>query len=873
VTALIPDHREDDDDDPIRRGPFTHYDLDFVSPSPAQGPFFELLTHAPSHGLSLLRRLVDHAIAYYSKGRQYGTDALIIPFPEGDRAFPWTQSYAWSRDGGGHNCVTSALMALEAWAHRRIENGESFGTVLVDVLGPPGSPAAVLLVAIDLLLSHWPKSRGAAVPFVACPELLCLDRERQIHDNLESPDFFGLRALEKEPVGVVNLDSLKKRPSRRASLEQLLGQYALTEVVELRDKLNTLLRRAVQRLGPPSERSDFGDPAFMAAHAVNSVDPHNWRQVSVTRADGTQVEAHEYVTPEAERVHLARLQEATQARQTDANMQAAVMLALDDPSRSSPQFAASAVEWAQRVTITPKSEDADQARDGDENWMLEQAVVTAAMIAMRDGDADLRVRHRDWVHGVYTETLRTKEDSVHRFRSGLRYNPIAIAFVGFIHALKDRAAPEDVRSLLEVATREEPAAAHGFGVAAAALAAIDERLLRSVLRCAFAACIRTHRAWDTPKEEIPADTARRQKRLQKAIDAELSWLAGKGPEPDWPAFPVETPRLRRRLRIQGGKVQRDEPTRSRSRPEQYADNQAAGLWLTQFRGLVDVGTRPWLRDLVRVYGSWTAGANGAGVDPTDDVENPPREWNNAYFDLLAHCLPGLALPEINQLALESICALPDRCFFDILPIFLRTVDFIYFNHRALEEDIATSIRSTCASRLMASLGWNRLRGQRGSSIETHIGPAIAVLFFHDYLSFGQRPPQCYLPAACVDRLDPFLSVLKTLVEGAPSAFVALVTLHLLEVSPQPAHLSFLVTAAKVWVRTYPTDTEFWVDYSIGRRFCVWVEQVHRAQPTRLSTDKTMRSDVDRLLATLVSLGIPEARRLEEELVAKSTREA
>ena len=81
------------------RGPFTHHDLDFVPPSPAQGPFFELLTHAPQHGLSLIRRLVDHAIAFYSGGREYGADAIIISFPDGERTFPWTRSYAWSREG------------------------------------------------------------------------------------------------------------------------------------------------------------------------------------------------------------------------------------------------------------------------------------------------------------------------------------------------------------------------------------------------------------------------------------------------------------------------------------------------------------------------------------------------------------------------------------------------------------------------------------------------------------------------------------------------------------------------------------------------------------------------------------------------------
>ncbi len=70
------------------------------------------------------------------------TPIWALPFTTGERTFPWRRSYAWSREGTRYNCVTSGLMALEAWAHRRIEAGESFGEVLRDVLGPPEAPAA-----------------------------------------------------------------------------------------------------------------------------------------------------------------------------------------------------------------------------------------------------------------------------------------------------------------------------------------------------------------------------------------------------------------------------------------------------------------------------------------------------------------------------------------------------------------------------------------------------------------------------------------------------------------------------------------------------------------------------------------------------------
>lgn len=857
AAALIPKRRHDERQ--YRREfekPFEYLDHQFLPASPAQGPFLELLTHAPQHGLSLIHRLVDHAISFYSQGREYGADAFTISFPDGERVFPWELSYWWSREGRGPYSVTSALMALEAWAHQRIEAGEALEEVLVDVLGPPGSPAAYLLVAVDLLLSHWPKSREAAVPFLSCPELLSIDRERQVYDNFEFPDIFGLRALEKEPIGAASLESLKKRASRRHVLEDLLGQFAISEPVELREALTAQLRRAAARLGPPEKQSNLRDPALMAVYALNLIDPNNWREVSVPLTNGTQRTARKYVSPETESRHFASLQEASRDRHSDTNMQADISLALEDPSRSPLEFAAAAVEWAQRMMDVPKSENAD------EDWMREQAIISAAMIAMRDGNADLRALHSEWAHNIFAKAMQTKEDPGHLIRSGLRFNPFAIAFVGMIYALKDRSATGDVRALLEVAARK-PAAAHGFGAAAVMLASIDECLPRSVLRCAFAASIRPSRDWELPEEEFAKRSERHQQRIQTAVDAEMAWLADQRPEPDWPAFPPETERRRRGIRLPGRRGKQDTPASQRSRPDEYADHQAAALWLRNAGGLVDIVQRPWIRGIVRTYGPWTAAANGAGIEAYEEVNHPPREWNDAYFDLMAYCLPGLELPEIEHLAIALISSLPDEPFFNVVTRFLRSLDAVYFNDRSLQEPIAISIRSALANRLITSSGWKRLGGSHDASIEMHIGPAIAVLFFNDY-DFAQ-PAKCYLLQKGFERLAPFLPVLEKLVESGPSFFVAVVTLNLLEVSPKSAHLPFLIKAAMTWLRSYPDDSDFWVDYGIGRRVCVWIEEVRRQEPALLDTDEPIRFDVDRLLSALISLGVADARRLEEAL--------
>jgi hypothetical protein len=862
--ALIPKRRPSDEPRSRREfeEPFDFIDHEFIPASPAQGPFFELLTHAPEHGLSLVRRLVDHAISFYSGGRQYNSDAIIIPFPDGERAFGWTQSYAWSRETSGTYCVTSALMALEAWGHGRIEAGEPFDKVLSDVLGPPGGPAAYLLVAVDLILSHWPKSREASVPFLSCPELLCVDRLRLAGDNFEYPDVFGLKALQKEPVGPVTLDSLKRRPCRRLVLEHLLCQYAISGPDELRERIADSLRRSAERLGPPDEKSDLSDPAFMAIHALNLLDPSNWKEVSDEDAEGRPRTLCQYVPPEMENRHLEALQEAAQDRSADSQMQVALGLAPDASSPSSAEFITAGIAWARRAMASSKE-------DGTDASMREHAIVSAAMIAMRDGNAELRAEQEGWAREVFSRALQTKHDSVHRFRSGLKFNPIAIAFVGFCYLLRDHAEAADVRMLLEVAASDNPAAAHGFGAATATLATIDERLPRAVLRCAFAARIQPWHDWTVSEEQIAEISEHHRRRIQDAVEAELAWLNNERSEPPWPEFPIEPATARHGIQLSG--------SGRRKRPSEYerpdigvrVDHQGAGLWLNNAASLVDVEARPWLVDIVRTYSPWTAAANGAGLNKDEEVASTPDEWNRAYFDLLANCLPGLAPHDVDELALTLISALPDESFFDVVTLFLRSLDAVYFNDRGLQMQEAVRFRATLADRLVATRGWRRLADSRLESIERHIGPAIAAFFMNDYSTL--EPPKCYLLPRGFDRLDPFLPVLKVLVEKGSCLFVALVTLNLFEVSPKPIHLPFIISAAKAWQARYPDDSRFWIDNAIGRRICALIQEARRQEPRLLDPDQSVRSDVDRILATLVRVGVAEARRLEEALVETTDR--
>jgi hypothetical protein len=853
-----PHHRQD------REEPFQFLDHEFLPAAPAQGPFLDLLTYAPDDGLALIRKLVAHAIQFRVRGRDSADDGFRISFDHGERFFPWTRSYRWSRGEGHEYAVASGLLALEAWAHQRVERGEDLDAVLMDVLGPPGTSAAFLLIAVDLIISHWPKSQRAAVPFLACPELVSFDRTRQARDQIEFPDLLGLKALEREPVGSATRDSLTQRPSRRVPLERLVGIYGGFGPEELRITLERLLRVASERLGSPESTSDFADPRLMARYELNLVDPANWPEREVTRVDGTVVRGREYVSPREEAEHLEALNAGVTARLASANIRAALLLAIDNPSRSSAELAARGAAWAQEELARPKEDNVGQDVDKEDEFVDSEAIRAAALIAVRDGDDEVRRMHAAWAEHILLDASHAEAEVAHQVRSGLRFNPVATAFAGFAELYRRDPTSARLRTLLDIAARDSPAGAHGFAAAAAGLAEVDERIPKAIIRCGFAACVKPIRQWDLGEEEAALRAALYAGKTAKAVEGELAWLTVSAPEPAWPDFEAEGSRPRRRRRrhfVIGAARQAPEPDQVTPRPDTYIDEQAAALWIGALRSIVDVAARPWLRELVMAYAEFSEKLNGLGLGSDEELSRSSSEWNREYYALLARTIIGLTEAEIDELAVTRITALPDEPFFDIMPQFLRAVDTIYFNDHLLEAE-APVVRQRFIDRLVASSGWQRLVGSRSSSIEVHLGPAVGAIFFNEYVL---RQTATYMKPKAMERVAPFLPGLINLLRRGPSYFVALVTMDLLEVLPDASLLPILVAGGKAWVASYGDDIVFWVEHGIARRLCAWMDQIRVASPEALGADRSEREAIDAILAVLVRLGVAEARVLEAAL--------
>jgi hypothetical protein len=207
--------------------------------------------------------------------------------------------------------------------------------------------------------------------------------------------------------------------------------------------------------------------------------------------------------------------------------------------------------------------------------------------------------------------------------------------------------------------------------------------------------------------------------------------------------------------------------------------------------------------------------------------------------------------------------LPGEAFLGVLTIFVRSVDDVYFNGTALDDGTAVHNRMTLARRLMSSRRWEWQRRDLSDGIISRLGPAIATLVFNDFGHF--QPAKCYLSPKGIDRLDPFLPVLKELAESGPFLFMATTLLNLLEVSPRPTHLGLVCAAAKGWLVSRPDSWEFWIGHAIGRRVCSLIEKFLSLDPNLFSSSQPVRRETDDLLGSLVRLGVSEAHRLEGAL--------
>ncbi|MCU1250550.1 MAG: hypothetical protein JWQ49_3579 [Edaphobacter sp.] len=390
----------------------------------------------------------------------------------------------------------------------------------------------------------------------------------------------------------------------------------------------------------------------------------------------------------------------------------------------------------------------------------EQDAITVAVLVTRFGSAELKKEQDAWIRTTLASSFGDQEKETHRYRPEYQFNPQAISFLGYVLMLKADSNAENIRLLLTAASFSNPSASVGFKDAAFALAEIDERLIRSILRCAFTARIVPGREWQgvrsAQREQQKTECAAH---LAARVNEEIDWLASNGSEPQWPSFPSKRPHLRNGYLGRNsapGTEEEEEPVELRD-----FEDYGAAQWLKAAEGLLDIGVRPWLRELVDYYRDWTIVANGADIDKNERIDGEPDSWNEVYFKLAADCVPGLPLEQAGVLMSGFFDQLPDEPLFENLKVFLGESDELFFNHKSIASEMAVSIRTLAANLLRGTRGWKHLQNDRTLSSPTKISEVVAKFYFNTS-SGGFVPSKCYLLPVAIPRITPFFVTFEDL---------------------------------------------------------------------------------------------------------------
>jgi hypothetical protein len=856
---------KEDPDDPYssgrdRFGPFGVHDHQFSPASPGQGPFLDLLEHAPAEGLRLIRGLVEHATqwrrAQYIEAR-LPFPRISIPFPGGTKSFEGDWSvYHWARSDAPSVITASALMALEAWGHRQIEAERPFEEVLHDVLGPDGSSLAFVLVAVDLVLSHWHKASDAAWPMVATPELLEFDDARLTRD------IAGLAFVQESGIWRVKRADLDAKPSRRNRLLDTISHYLFHDEPERLEALRAALDQAHNEIR--QKPNDGEDPInglrATAERAIRMTNADHWRLVKVTREDGSDVEVRQFQR-DPEELRLINAETArVEANIRHHNVRAKVQSALFDRANSTAEIVAEGIEWAmaQLANAEPRPAEDDEREDFNKEWDR-RAVVMAAALAARDYEAPDRSAVVAWALPVLHSAAEEKGKE-YRGNDQIEYNVAAIATLGLIalHLQDQDVATRD--ALLRLASHQHLSVVRALGCHFPELARIEARLPRSLIRIVMANSVHPHRG-DSERETQANEQTYREK-VEASIAAERRWLDGAEGEPAWPALPPRLSRSRRSIRIGTKTVEVDDEL-DKEVPDHYADEHALGALVGHLIRLT-VGDLPsWLVELAAHLMRWTDEANGPHDEKTRERDNRPYTWNSHFFEFLGILSVALPHDEVVKTFLEPITRFNDEAFHDAMAEFLRGFDRAMQAIDTRKPDNPVAIRALLADRIRQGRNFKHLGREKGFTSEIHAGDALNAMFYQRARVFNHGRPSVPDNWSGLDATMPTLTALVT--GAASSGYLASLFLNLVEYSPRATLLPFVVQAATAWCSAYGGDTNFWSEKEIGARVCAWLDRTFTTDAESADVLPGVADDLLKCLDILIRSGVAQAREIEERI--------
>ncbi|MBU0662958.1 MAG: hypothetical protein KJ990_00280 [Proteobacteria bacterium] len=815
AAAFLSALEDDEEEDEFRRKParrpsyaMSRVDDPFVLGRCGIGVFTEILQAAPATGVAFIRTLTESACA-----PEEGDPEFSVQFLEETHRIEALFSYGWSRGRAPSAMLTKALEAMEHWAHRRLDGGETLDAVIGDIIAEGPIFGALWLLIVDLVLSHSSLNGEVLRDVLASPETLALDAGRA---NLDAIDRMGGgfvgRAWRAGPTADQAVEEdLAGRVSRSVALHDVIPQLVFNLSKEEIGALRAQFEAAVSRLGLWTDDAvDWTSPQFMASHALRLASWDNYELVTEKDAAGEERKGWIYKWPPGQKRWREEVSAKANAENLSFTRSLAVRAAMDDETKAVNVSAADAEAILEKTAAAAPCEK-EASPDPNDSWL---ARVSAAAFLARVGSLEDVVRWRQEITSIFEQALQSQDRSRALPRDDVMYDAHAMAIAGRLYLAAISGDEADAEDLLQAVAAYPASAAPAFLRHGGAVEKIDQKLLISLSRIALLACMIPRRA--RYGEDEAAYAKRRadlESLLASGIEAESQWRKKDGAEPDWPSPQPRRPRCRKRPLIIGGAGGAGKRApREPERPDYYYDGRSGTAWL---RILARLGPRAGStsKAVMRANRDWLLETNRPGEDGEDDGDIE-RVWTRGLMDYAAAHARYWSYEMFQELVVDVLKAFSDIAFIDAAAVFIVQSDLHHIGGDATDRAYLLSVREAFWPRLKETRHWRSHLWSSRDGMEIHLKELVSAFYMR--LSYGFGDGQSYTKGLSDPELTLFVPLLSEIAGEAPSCpTIAQLYLNVLEfLDPSTAEGPLAVTAER-WAKE--ANNRFWNELGVGRR--------------------------------------------------------
>ena len=806
---------EDEDGDEYRARPnrrrsfaMSRVDGPFVLGRCGIGVFTEILQAAPATGASFIRTLTERACVTEDDDPDFSVEILgetrriIAPF-----------SYGWSRGRAPSTMLTKALLALEHWAHQRLDKGETLEAVIGDIIGEGPIVGASWLIIVDLVLSHSTLNGAVLRELLTSPKTMALDAGRA---NLDLVDRVGGGILGRSWRASAAADhaveaGLAGRMSRTLALHDVIPQLVFNLSEKDLGAFRAELDAALRVLGPWTQDTvDWASPEFMASHARGLASRDNYELVTERGAAGEERKGWAYKWPPKQKKWLEEGAAKASAEQSTFTRSLGIRTAMDDETKVTNVSAADAETILNETAAAVPGKDDEASPEPNDPWL---ARVSAAAFLARVSSLEDLARRRSEITSIFDQALQSQDPSTAWPRDDVMYNDKSMAIAGRLYLAAASGNEADAEHLLQSVAEFAASAAPAFLRHRSAVATINEKVLISICRVALLACRIPRRAnYDEDEAAYDKRSADLKSLVVSAIDAERRWREG-GSEPEWPTPLSRRPRRPKRTLTIGEKssVEKRAPHEPKW-PDYYYDEKTGTAWLRILKRL-GRNAESVSQAVMRANRDWLLETNGPGEDGEDDGDIE-RVWTRGLMDYGAAYARHWPVDTRQALVLDVLKAFSDEAFIDAAAAFIVQSDIRLIEGDAKDRSYLASLRCEFWPRLKQTWHWRSHLWSTSDGMEIHLKELVSAYFMRASYGFGEG--QAYTKGLSDPELAPFMPLLLEIVGEAPSCpNIAYMYLHILECQePSTAEVP-LAAAAAGWAKA--ANNRFWNELGIGRR--------------------------------------------------------